>query len=329
MSLFNRWYAFRSWGWPVAYAAVAGLLVLGAPASTSAQQTPPGLPTGLPPGMTPDQAARLLQQRPELGAIVRQRLAESGLTPEQVRSRLRAAGYSGNLLDAYLTADTTGVPRPDQAMVEAISTLGLAAFSRQDSLLLAGDSLALRVFEDSLRADSILREDSLKVLRRGLPLFGLDVFRQASTRFMPIVSGPVDDAYVLGPGDVIVLILTGAVEEAHTLEVTRAGFIVIPRVGQVHVNTVTLGQLREILYDRLGRVYSGVTRAADAKTRFHLTVASVRVHTVRVVGEVARPGSYQVPATGSVLTALYEAGGLTTLAGFRAVEVRRGERLVA
>ncbi|HEX9631086.1 MAG TPA: SLBB domain-containing protein, partial [Gemmatimonadales bacterium] len=47
------------------------------------------------------------------------------------------------------------------------------------------------------------------------------------------------------------------------------------------------------------------------------------------MGEVARPGSYQVPATGSVLTALYEAGGLTTLAGFRAVEVRRGERLVA
>jgi protein involved in polysaccharide export with SLBB domain len=280
--------------------------------------------------MTPEQAQRLLQQRPELGEVVRQRLAESGMTPEQIRARLRAAGYPGGLLDAYLTTDTlvTAFPRPDQAMVEAIGRLGLASWTRQDSLLLAGDSLALKVFQDSLRADSIAREDTLKVLRRGLPLFGLDVFRQAGTRFIPIVSGPVDDAYVLGPGDVLVLILTGAVEDAHTLEVTRAGFVVIPRVGQLHVNNLTLGQLRELLYQRLGRVYSGVTRSPDARTRFDITVASVRIHTVRVVGEVARPGSYQVPATGSVLTALYEAGGVTGLAGFRNVQVRRGARLV-
>jgi len=308
-------------------AAATALLAASATAGATAQVTPP--PTQqLPPGMTPEQAAQMLQRRPELGNLVRQRILQSGLTPDQVRARLRAAGYPGNLLDAYLAADTTVPPRPNQTAIQAISILGLATFTTQDSLLLAGDTLALQLFQDSLRADSIAREDSLAQLRRRLTVFGLEVFRQPSTRFAPIVSGPVDDQYVLGPGDVLVLILTGAVEDAQQLEVTRAGFIVIPRVGQIYVNQLTLGQLKDVLYQRLAQVYSGVSRAPNAKTRFDVTVANVRMLTVRVVGEVARPGSYQVPATGSVLTALYQAGGLTERAGFRAVEVRRGADLV-
>jgi len=299
-----------------------------------AQVTPP--PTrqgqqipGIPPGLTPEQTAQLLQQRPDLGRLVRERLQASGATPSEIQARLRAAGYPASLLDAFLGADTIAPPSPSQPMLQAIALLGLAQFSLQDSLLLAGDTLALKLYRDSLRADSITREDSLARVRKGLPVFGLDAFRQPSTRFQSVVSGPVDDRYVLGPGDVLVLLLTGAVEDAQTLEVTRLIPELAQRVGQIYVSNLTLGQLRDQLYQRLGRVYSGVTRSPDAKTKFIITVANVRMLTVRVTGEVGRPGSYQVPATGSVLTALYEAGGLTERAGFRQIEVRRGAQLVA
>ena len=295
----------------------------GTPPTQAAQQIP-----GLPANLTPQQAAQLLQQRPDLGRIVQQRLQASGMTPDQIRAQLRAAGYPANMLDAYLSADTTALPAPSQAMLAAISRLSLAQFTRSDSLLLSGDTLALQLYRDSLRADSIAREDSLARVRKGLPLFGLNVFRQASTSFQAVVSGPVDDQYVLGPGDVLVLLLTGAVEDAETLDVTRAGFVVVPRVGQIYVNGMTLGQLRDVLYDRLGRVYSGVTRSPDAKTKFLITVANVRMLTIRVAGEVGRPGSYQIPATGSVLTALYAAGGLTERAGFRDIAVHRGSELI-
>lgn len=313
--------------------ALATLLVatalMAAPESSFPQVTPQ--PPQLPPGMTPEQAARLLQQQPQLGSLVRQRLQQSGLTASQIRARLRGAGYPSDLLDAYLQTDTTGAApvAPSDAMVQAISILGLASFTASDSLLLAGDTLALRLLEDSLRADSLNRADSLAALRRQLTLFGMDVFRNASTRFQPIVTGPVDESYVLGPGDVLVLILTGAVEVAHPdLEVTRDGFIVIPRVGQIYVNNLTLGQLREVLYDRLGQVYSGVTRGAAPKTRFEITVARVRVNVVRVVGEVALPGTYRIAATGGVLSALYDAGGLTERGNFRSVQVLRGSRTI-
>jgi hypothetical protein len=81
---------------------VTALFLIGA--STDAQT----LPGGVRP--TPDQAQALLQARPDLVAQLRQRMMTSGMTPEQIRSRLRAEGYPENLLDPYL-AGATGRPR--------------------------------------------------------------------------------------------------------------------------------------------------------------------------------------------------------------------------
>ena len=283
----------------------------------------------LPPGVTADQALQMAQQDPALGERLRRQLLQSGLTPDQVRARLRAAGYSSSLLDAYLTQDSLVPPDPTIEMVNVISSLGIATFTGRDSLLFTGDTLAIRMLEDSLRLDSILVTDSLAAVRRGLQLFGLETFRQPTTLFQPVVSGPVDDGYVLGPGDELVLFLTGDVERTFQLPVTRSGFVVVPRgVGRINVTNLSVGQLREILFDRLGAVFSGVTRDANRRTRFDLTVSNVRINTIRVSGEVNRPGSYPIAAMGGVLSAIYEAGGLTERASFRTVEVRRGSRLI-
>ena len=83
-------------------------------------------------------------------------------------------------------------------------------------------------------------------------------------------------------------------ELAYTLQVTREGFVLIPQVGQVFVSNLTLEQLRDVLYARLGRVYSGVRRGSNATTRFDISVANVRANQVYVVGEVAQPGAYQI-----------------------------------
>lgn len=271
----------------------------------------------LPRGMTAEQALQMLRQNPQLGQALSERIRQSGRTPDEIRAQLRAAGLPPDMLDAYLGADPA--PDPSTDVLAAVSRLGLVQFTLDDWL---------RLEQERLDAEAAAREETAADLRPGLTLFGLDVFRQPSTQFRPLVTGPVDDAYVLGPGDELVLILTGSVELARQLQVTGSGFIVIPQVGQIHVNGITLGQLRALLYDRLARVYSGISREANARTRFEIAVASVRVHMIRVIGEVARPGSYLLPATGTVLSAIYEAGGLTERGNFRAVEVRRGSRLL-
>jgi protein involved in polysaccharide export with SLBB domain len=264
------------------------------------------IPSNLPP---PSQAAQSLQQavqqNPGLGDIIRQRLQESGLTAEQVRARLQGTGYPANLLDAYLTGSAPSGALPAGALeLAAIQALGLPPAEQ-----------------------SLLQVDTGLIRMRGVystsRVFGVDVFRRTTTQFLPLLAGPVPPDYRLGPGDVLVLIITGNVELAYTLQVTREGFILIPQAGQLFVSNLTLEQLHDVLYTRLGRVYSGVRRGPNATTRFDVSVANVRVNQVYVVGEVGQPGAYQISSLGTVFTALYAAGGLTERANMRQVEVRR------
>ncbi len=288
---------------------------------------------------TPGQVRDLLGTRPALVEQLRRRLRESGLTPDQVRARLRAAGYPESLLDSYLAgADTTDVRSPGPRTIDAVRTLGILAPMEIDSLVTldslgfvsdsarrAADSLgAIRA--DSLRADSLA--DSIRVTGTGLKRFGIEVFRRATTRFQPTQAGPVDQNYRLGPGDILALVISGEVEQFHTLDVTREGFVVIPQVGQVYVANLTMAQLEDQLYVRLGRVYSGVRRTPNATTKFYVSVARLRTIQVFVVGDVVRPGSFQMSSAGTVLTALYAAGGPTESGSFRRVEIRRGGKLL-
>jgi len=332
--------------------------------------------------VSPQQAQQLLQSRPDLLNQLRQRIGGSGLSPDQIRARLRAQGYPDSLLDSYLQGEgrsgsgaTTGDPAagaaplggglpggagaggnpmmPSSDVFSALRELGIADSTdfdfpgdtnrtrrlRGDSLETAFDStLDSRIPDDArgsggrrmssyeqylwLRTDSIQRDSGLKV-------FGLDLFTQRNgSQFDANLAGPVDASYRLGAGDRLVLILTGDVEQAYTLDVTREGFIVIPQVGQIPVSNLTLAQLEDLLYSRLGRSYSGIRRGAGATTTFSISVARLRSNQVFVVGEVARPGSYRISAAGTALTALYAAGGPTMSGSLRNVQIRRGGRTV-
>jgi polysaccharide export outer membrane protein len=278
---------------------LSALCAAAAPRAATAQQ--------LPGGMTPEEARRLLLQSPALA--------------ELVRRQLQAAGYPPELLDAILGSGTVDAGASTTELLQALGALQIELGAAAGA-----DSAAARLATDSARADSLARQERA---RGALELFGLSVFRQPTTQFRPPVTGPVDDSYVLGPGDQLVLILTGAVQVSHQLDVLRDGFIVIPEVGQVQVANLTLGQLREVLYDRLSRAFSTVTRGPNPRTRFEITVSRVRTQTIRVAGEVGVPGSYSVAASGGVLSALYDAGGPSDRGNFRRVEVRRGRELVA
>src|SRR6267143_1056197 len=252
----------------------------------------PGLAAQAP---TTAQVQQALQQQPGLGDAVRNRIAQSGLTADQIRARLSASGYPSTLLDAYITA--TGpmtAPAPGAQELAALQALGLPSMAGQ---VLPYDTGMVR-----------------SVHSAPSEVFGVDVFQRTTTQFLPLLAGPVPADYKLGPGDNLVLILTGDVELSYPLPVTREGFVLIPQVGQVYVANLTLDQLRDVLYTRLGRVYSALTRSASARIRFAVSVANERVNQVYVAGEVKQPGAYQISALGTALTSLYAAGGITTRA---------------
>jgi polysaccharide biosynthesis/export protein len=322
-------------------------LCAGLPALSVAQQIPPR-----PPGMSDEQLRQELRNR-GLGDVLRQRIQQSGLTPDQIRARLRAAGYPENLIDEYMRPAQPGRDSvaPSAQVLRAARTLGFTDFelNREDTLvfrdsvvLTRADSLFLDSLEFDLTVDSVpLVPDSTGVMRldtaaarrfvlrlRRPRVFGLDVFRRATSQFAAVATGPVDASYRVGPGDELVLILTGDVEQVHQLAVSREGFVVIPQVGQIAVANLTLGQLRSLLYQRVGRVYSSVRDTPNATTRLDLTVTRVRTNQIFVTGDVARPGAYPVSALGTVLNALYQAGGPSERGSFRDVRVVRAGAVV-
>ena len=329
----------------IRYVYAAALLLIPAVAPL-AQQTP-AIPTD-----------------PQTAALLMERLRASGLSLAQVRARLQAEGYPSSLLDAYMGKPGAGVPVPTSEVFSAVRSLGIMDSLGLDSLRTGrvrrkrdevpvdpmlvefADSLGVAVDSIDVVADSLpedigrrldawraakYRADRLRRTRidSGYTIFGLAVFDEENTQFDANLAGPVDPNYRVGPGDELVLILTGDVEDSYELPVTREGFIVIPQVGQVSVANLTLAQLDEVLFSRLRRVYSGVGRNPNASTRFSVSVARLRSNQVYVVGDVEMPGSYRVSSAGTAMSALYAAGGPTPNGSLRRVEVRRGGGTVA
>ena len=246
-------------------------------------------------------------------------LAASGLARAQVRGQLISMGIDPSYADAYFDRlDGSAVGPLDQSadFLQALAVLG--AFSDPSGLLPS----------DAMSAQRVSLARTLEAIPNSvLTVFGRSIFGGVTTEFQPEVTGPVDPDYQLGPGDQLQLILTGDVELALPLDVTREGFIVIPDVGQIFVNGLTLGDLTDRLYARLGAVYSGVRRGGDATTTFHVALGRLRSNQVFLMGDVSLPGAYQVSSVATVFNALYNAGGPGEQGSMRSIEVRRGRRL--
>ena len=275
-----------------------------------------------------DTLQTLLRQRgiTVSAAEILQRLRESGLTREQIRSRLRQAGFDPNLADRYfdelakpdsvtrgrsMTSLAQALPRPDGNLLQALSSIGLLPPNSQ-----LADSLV----------DRPLRRPQRDTLKDKEPqIFGKELFAATTTEFQPLMSGPVDPDYRLGPDDEIRLIVTGDVEKGYDLVVTREGYIVIPEVGRVDVAGKTLEEAKRLMNSRLARVYSGIQTGA---TDFDLSMGRLRRNLVTIIGDVEIPGAYPVGGGATVFNALYQAGGPSDNGSFRAIDVRRGNQII-
>lgn len=250
------------------------------------------------------------------------RLRQSGLSRSEVQDQLRRAGYNPSMADAYFDMMEGGGQAPTggtDELTTALSTLGIL----------------LRDVEAPLESEfglGLSDADSLAFLTElldftgveSLPVFGKSFFeRTSSFQFQQLENGAVGADYRLGPGDEVILLITGDVEMSYSFDVNRSGMILIPDVGQVSVSGLTISDLENRLYDRLDSVYSGISRGGDATTRFDVSLGALRTIAVYVSGEVERPNRYPLSAVATLLEALYAAGGPTEIGSLRRVRIER------
>ena len=161
-----------------------------------------------------------------------------------------------------------------------------------------------------------------------LKRFGSDVFlvrdasaatRGVSNRDTPL-DVPLGPDYVLGPGDSLTIDLWGGVTESITRTVDRDGRILLPDAAPLTVAGLTLASAQSLIEAEMKQQYRNAQCAVTATG-----LRSVRVY---VVGDVQRPGGYDISALATPLSALYAAGGPTSTGSLRVLQHYRGTQLV-
>ncbi len=132
---------------------------------------------------------------------------------------------------------------------------------------------------------------------------------------------PIGPDYVVGPGDGLTIDLWGGVSQTINRVIDREGRVSLPEAGTLSLAGLTLEHAGQIMQDILRKQYR------DA----HVAVTVSRLRTVRVyvVGDVQRPGAYDISSLSTPLNVLFAAGGPTGVGSLRTVRHFRGKQLIA
>jgi protein involved in polysaccharide export with SLBB domain len=151
--------------------------------------------------------------------------------------------------------------------------------------------------------------------------FGMQVFENGTRDLQMIpMDLPVGPEYVLGPGDGVSVDLWGGVSRRFYRVVDREGRLSLPEVGPLLVAGKSLAEVQESVQKTLRTQFRDVS--AD------VSLSRLRGIRVYVVGDVVKPGAYDIGSLSTPLNALFAAGGPTGRGSLRILKHYRGKVLV-
>ena len=155
----------------------------------------------------------------------------------------------------------------------------------------------------------------------------------------PLLAGPVDPEYRIGPNDKIVVNMWGKKTQQFELTVDDRGFVSFQLTSsettqpqttilqaRFSVNGVRFKDLRRQILLELSKLTSDINPLnPDASpTLVDVTLGEIRGINVMVMGEVARPSQYALKATvASIFNVLAVAGSITRAGSLRELSIRR------
>jgi protein involved in polysaccharide export with SLBB domain len=165
----------------------------------------------------------------------------------------------------------------------------------------------------------ISRLEQILSQRAGMRLnqIGYDQLGVGRSVSLPQV-GAVQDRYVLGPGDEIVVTLRGQENSEYRTQVDRDGTVVLPRINPVAASGRSLGAFRQDVVAAVRRTF--------VSTEAFVTVGRVRQISVLVSGEVGSPGMRTLTGLSTPVDAVLISGGIKKSGSLRSVRIIRGGR---
>ncbi|MCM8807102.1 MAG: SLBB domain-containing protein [Candidatus Omnitrophica bacterium] len=145
-----------------------------------------------------------------------------------------------------------------------------------------------------------------------LKLFGLEFFENYIPTFKTLKL-PISDDYIIGPGDLIIINVWGFWEEDLQKEVEIDGSIFISGIGKVYVAGRKLGEVKKIISDKFYKKYKNINVSVSC--------GKMRTISVFILGEVKKPGMYEILPLFNIIDILSMAGGITVNGSLRQIEI--------
>ncbi len=134
---------------------------------------------------------------------------------------------------------------------------------------------------------------------------------------IPMLEKAVDpDQYVLGPGDGLVVSIMGPDPRMFALNVLPEGDILIPGIGPVHADGLTLTEFRRALATKVNTYFRNI--------ELYCYLETPALFRVFVTGEVANPGPVAVSGVERVADAIEKAGSVKGNGSLRLITLERG-----
>ena len=123
-----------------------------------------------------------------------------------------------------------------------------------------------------------------------------------------------DSPYVVGTGNVIQIKIFGDAATHQIYRVDESGLINHALIGKIQVAGYTVSEIEAMIEKKLDRDYILNPR---------VNVFVLQYSTFSIIGEVRRPGNYEITGHVSVIEAISMAGGFSAVANQRGVKIMR------
>ena len=258
------------------------------------------------------QAQNLLNSK-DLSTFKADALTESDIS--QIQKDLKSKGIT---IDQFQDqAIIKGMPLSEFTKLKIRLNKKTTAEDKKISPLLQLDK------KKTLTKDSTLNEEVEETKLNPL-IYGSELFSQSSAGFQANQNIATPLNYIIGPKDVLKLVIYGVQEFSADLIVSNEGIVQIANVGQVKIGGLTIEAATARVKQQMSS--TSYTSLRTNESQIALTVGDIRTIQVSVIGAM-KSGKYNVSSLSNVLSVLTEAGGPNEIGSFRNIELIRNNKV--
>lgn len=181
-----------------------------------------------------------------------------------------------------------------------------------------------KIISEEVKRESLFKRSRMTGQYQGISTdlkpFGYEFFQEAAVKVTTDRKDvPVPLKYVVGPGDEVKILLWGRVNAQYNLTVDRDGKITIPQIGPVFVAGMTFEDMSKKVITQTGQMVGA---------NIDITLGSLKSIPVFILGDVRRPGAYNIGSTATITDALILAGGPSDIGSMREIQLRRKNKII-